>query len=111
MVCEFGVRLVLFFHRYETLREGDFNLGFSERFKEVDTQGRGACKVSYVAKMAGFDKARNYMAANHCGWFEKIARGIYGLTPSRRAGVGRSRYRRSVDDVGFTSVFVSQTDP
>jgi len=42
----------------------------------------GACKASYVAKMAGFDKARNCMAANHYGWFEKIDRGIYGLTPA-----------------------------
>ena len=42
----------------------------------------GACKASYVAKMAGFDKARNLMAANHYGWFEKIDRGVYGLTPS-----------------------------
>lgn len=41
----------------------------------------GACKASYVAKMAGFDKARNCMASNHYGWFEKIDRGIYGLTP------------------------------
>ncbi|WP_233345607.1 DUF2161 domain-containing phosphodiesterase [Litorimonas taeanensis] len=41
----------------------------------------GACKASYVAKMAGFEKARNLMAANHYGWFEKIDRGIYGLTP------------------------------
>lgn len=40
----------------------------------------GACKASYVAKMAGFDKARNCMASNHYGWFEKIDRGIYGLT-------------------------------
>ncbi len=41
----------------------------------------GACKAAYVAKMAGFDKARNVMADNHYGWFEKIDRGIYGLTP------------------------------
>lgn len=41
----------------------------------------GASKASYVAKMAGFEKARNLMAANHYGWFEKIDRGIYGLTP------------------------------
>ncbi len=41
----------------------------------------GACKGSYVAKMAGFEKATNLMAANHYGWFEKIDRGIYGLTP------------------------------
>lgn len=42
----------------------------------------GACKASYVAKMAGFDKARNLMASNHYGWFEKIDRGVYGLTAS-----------------------------
>ncbi|WP_427454553.1 DUF2161 domain-containing phosphodiesterase [Litorimonas sp. WD9-15] len=41
----------------------------------------GACKASYVAKMAGFDKARNLMASNHYGWFEKVDRGIYGLSP------------------------------
>lgn len=41
----------------------------------------GACKASYVAKMAGFDKARNLMASNHYGWFEKVDRGVYGLSP------------------------------
>lgn len=40
----------------------------------------GACKASHVAKMAGFDKARNLMASNHYGWFEKVDRGVYGLT-------------------------------
>lgn len=41
----------------------------------------GACKGAYVAKMAGFDNATRLMAANHYGWFEKVDRGIYGLTP------------------------------
>ena len=41
----------------------------------------GACKASYVAKMAGVEKARNLMADNHYGWFEKIDHGVYGLTP------------------------------
>lgn len=41
----------------------------------------GACKGSYVAKMAGFEKATSLMNFNHYGWFEKIDRGIYGLTP------------------------------
>lgn len=40
----------------------------------------GACKGSYVAKMAGFEKATNAMAANHYGWFERVDKGIYGLT-------------------------------
>ena len=41
----------------------------------------GACKASYVAKMAGFERARNLMSDNHYGWFERVDRGIYGLTP------------------------------
>lgn len=41
----------------------------------------GACKASHVAKMAGVEKAQRLMAANHYGWFEKVDRGIYGLTP------------------------------
>ena len=42
----------------------------------------GACKGAYVAKMAGFEKATTLMASNHYGWFEKIERGVYGLTPT-----------------------------
>ncbi len=42
----------------------------------------GACKASYVAKMAGFERARNLMSDNHYGWFERVDRGIYGLTPA-----------------------------
>ena len=41
----------------------------------------GACKGSYVAKMAGVEKATTMMARNHYGWFERIETGIYGLTP------------------------------
>lgn len=47
----------------------------------------GACKASYVAKMAGFEKARNLMADNHYGWFEKVDRGVYGLTPQGAAAL------------------------
>jgi len=79
---------------FET-RHGDPNLGgmVSQTQMTSYRQGalrcakvlhdEGACKASYVAKMAGFEKARSAMSANHYGWFEKIDRGIYGLT---RAG-------------------------
>lgn len=75
-------------------RHGDPNLGgmVSETQMTSYRQGalrcakvlhdEGACKASYVAKMAGFDKARNAMADNHYGWFEKVDRGVYGLTPA-----------------------------
>lgn len=74
-------------------RHGDPNLGgmTSEGLMTSYRQGalrcakvlhdEGACKAAYVAKMAGFEKARRLMADNHYGWFEKIDRGIYGLTP------------------------------
>ena len=42
----------------------------------------GACKGAYVAKMAGVEKATSLMANNHYGWFERIEKGIYGLTPA-----------------------------
>lgn len=73
-------------------RHGDPNLGgmTSEGLMTSYRQGalrcakvlhdEGACKASYVAKMAGFEKARALMANNHYGWFEKIDRGVYGLT-------------------------------
>ena len=54
----------------------------------------GACKASYVAKIAGFEKARNCMAANHYGWFEKVDRGVYGLTPK-----GAKALESHADDV------------
>ena len=50
----------------------------------------GACKASYVAKMAGVEKARNLMAANHYGWFEKIDRGVYGMTPMGASALGEN---------------------
>lgn len=77
---------------FET-RHGDPNFGgmASETVMTAYRQGalrcakvlhdEGACKASYVAKMAGFENARRLMATNHYGWFEKIDRGIYGLTP------------------------------
>jgi len=78
---------------FET-RHGDPNLGGMSSTTQMTSyrQGalrcakvlhdEGACKASYVAKMAGFDKARSAMANNHYGWFEKVDRGIYGLTPA-----------------------------
>lgn len=78
---------------FET-RHGDPNLGGMASSTQMTSyrQGalrcakvlhdEGACKASYVSKMAGFDKARNAMADNHYGWFEKVDRGVYGLTPA-----------------------------
>ena len=41
----------------------------------------GPTKASEVAKAAGVPRARNIMADDHYGWFERTARGIYQITP------------------------------
>jgi len=41
----------------------------------------GPLKASIVKNIMGVSRARNIMADNHYGWFEKVARGIYAITP------------------------------
>lgn len=42
----------------------------------------GASKGADVAKETGITKATAMMRANHYGWFEKVEKGVYGITPS-----------------------------
>ena len=35
-----------------------------------------------IRLMAGTENARNIMADDHYGWFEKVDRGIYQLSPN-----------------------------
>lgn len=48
----------------------------------------GAAKGAVVAKATGVPKATGIMAANHYGWFERVARGIYDLTDAGRDADG-----------------------
>lgn len=41
----------------------------------------GPTKASLIAKATQVERARNIMAADHYGWFEKVEIGIYGMTP------------------------------
>ena len=41
----------------------------------------GPLKASLVAKLSGVTRARPIMADDHYGWFERVATGIYALTP------------------------------
>jgi len=41
----------------------------------------GPTKASKVAEHTGVANARNIMADNHYGWFERVKAGIYALTP------------------------------
>lgn len=74
-------------------RVGDPNLGGSTRMTIVTAyrqdamriachlQKFGACKASDVAAAINVGRARTIMADDHYGWFERVSRGIYRLTP------------------------------
>ena len=77
-------------------REGDPNLG-GMRGKVMTAYRQDACRVagflrehgptkaSQVAADTGVARARAIMASDHYGWFERVQRGVYGLTPRGRA--------------------------
>ena len=50
----------------------------------------GASKGADVARETGVDRATTMMRDNHYGWFEKVDKGIYGLTPAGADAVARS---------------------
>ena len=78
-------------------REGDPNLGGSTRttimtayrqhaIKCAETLHRhGASKGSFVAGQADVPLATRIMADNHYGWFLRVSRGVYDLSPEGRA--------------------------
>ena len=41
----------------------------------------GPTKAAEVSRVAGVKLARNLMADDHYGWFERVQTGVYGLTP------------------------------
>ena len=41
----------------------------------------GACKGADVARETGVARATTMMRDDHYGWFEKVDKGVYGLTP------------------------------
>ena len=77
-------------------RTGDPNIGGSTRTKLVTAYRQDAlrCAVfleingpsrgAIVAKSTGVGRATQIMAADYYGWFERVERGIYGLTPKGR---------------------------
>ena len=42
----------------------------------------GASKGAHVARATGVSAATRMMRVDHYGWFEKVDKGIYGLTPT-----------------------------
>ncbi|MDA5095192.1 DUF2161 family putative PD-(D/E)XK-type phosphodiesterase [Aliiroseovarius sp. KMU-50] len=47
----------------------------------------GPMKGAALARATGVAKATTMMAANHYGWFERVERGIYGLTERGRSEI------------------------
>jgi hypothetical protein len=47
----------------------------------------GPMKVAVLKRVAEAPKAAAILSADHYGWFERVERGIYGLTPKGRAGL------------------------
>jgi hypothetical protein len=92
-----GQRLLREFDR----RVGDPNTGGSTRVKRVTAYRQdalrcahhlslhGATKAAHVAQATGVARAATLMRADHYGWFETTARGIYHLTPAGTAGLAQ----------------------
>ena len=57
-----------------------------------DTKGRprGHLKAAEVAKRAGVTKAASLMRADHYGWFDRVALGVYALSPKGLAALGEN---------------------
>ena len=47
----------------------------------------GPTKAAEVAKTTAVETARRIMADDHYGWFERVDRGVYALTPKGQAAV------------------------
>lgn len=77
-------------------RSGDPNVGGSHRSVLVTAYRQdairclqvlldsGPTKASKVAEMTNVERARNIMADNHYGWFERVTTGIYTFTEAGR---------------------------
>ncbi len=75
-------------------RSGDFNVGGSTRRKIVTAYReealrlaqqlklQGPSQVRMLARHAGSKKTGNILLDNYYGWFERVSRGVYGLTPA-----------------------------
>ncbi len=81
-------------------REGDPNVGGSTRRGLVTAYRQDALRIAShlaengpsrgaaVARATGVEAATRMMADDHYGWFERVERGIYGLTPNGARAIG-----------------------
>lgn len=88
-------------------RIGDPNTGGSTRVTLVTAYRQDAMRCAAhlsvhgpsrgaaVAKATGVERATRMMADDHYGWFERVDRGVYALSPA-----GQASLQRKMDDVG-----------
>lgn len=50
----------------------------------------GPAKGAAVAKAAGVPRATGLMRDDHYGWFERVEKGVYGLTPTGQAALAEN---------------------
>jgi hypothetical protein len=74
-------------------RNGDFNIGGSNRRKLMTAYREAAIHIvccmekfgpksaAQLKKLGTGDKTYAILSDNHYGWFERISKGVYGLTP------------------------------
>ena len=68
----------------------------------------GPLKASLVAKLSGVTRARPIMADDHYGWFERIATGVYRLTPKGAAAV--ADYAGELEKLALAAGFGQKQD-
>ncbi len=80
-------------------RVGDPNTGGSTRTTVVTAYRQDAIRCAQhllehgpsrgadVSKSTGVERATRMMADDHYGWFERVERGVYGLTPKGEASL------------------------
>ena len=89
-----------------TRRVGDPNLGGSSTKVPLMTAYRqqalrcagllatnGPMKVAMLKEKADAPKAAAILSADHYGWFERVERGLYGLTPKGREGLAQHGWK------------------
>jgi hypothetical protein len=81
-------------------RVGDPNSGGSTRTRIMTSYrqdalrllahlgGAGPAKAALAAQATGVKRARAILSDDHYGWFERVERGVYALTPKGRQAIG-----------------------
>jgi hypothetical protein len=57
---------------------------------------KGPMKVALLREQADAPKAGSILSADHYGWFERVERGIYGLTPKGREGLVQHGWKETM---------------